>query len=45
VDDSYMQMDLDGTELDSRSTRRSKLDPALQKVALAAGVDARDKTG
>jgi flavin-dependent dehydrogenase len=44
VDDSYMQMDLDGSELDSRSPRRSKLDPALQKVALAAGVDAREKT-
>jgi flavin-dependent dehydrogenase len=44
VEDSYMQLDLDGTTLDSRSPRRSKLDPALQKAALAAGVDARDKT-
>ena len=44
VEDSYMQLDLDGKELDSRSPRRSKLDPALQKAVLAAGVDARDKT-
>jgi 2-polyprenyl-6-methoxyphenol hydroxylase-like FAD-dependent oxidoreductase len=44
VEDSYMQVDLDGTELDSRSPRRSKLDPALQKAALAEGVDARDET-
>jgi menaquinone-9 beta-reductase len=44
VDDSYMQLELDGTDLDSRSPRRSKLDPALQKAALEAGVDARDQT-
>jgi len=44
VEDAYMQLELDGTDLDSRSPRRSKLDPALQKVALAAGVDARDRT-
>ncbi len=44
VEESYMQLELDGTELDSRSPRRSKLDPALQKAVLAAGVDARDKT-
>jgi flavin-dependent dehydrogenase len=44
LEDHYMHLDLDGTELDSRSPRRSKLDPALQKAALAAGVDARDKT-
>jgi flavin-dependent dehydrogenase len=44
VEDSYMQVELDGTTMDSRSPRRSKLDPALQKAALAAGVDARDRT-
>jgi flavin-dependent dehydrogenase len=44
VDDSFMQLDLDGTDLDSRSPRRSKLDPALQRVALARGIDAREKT-
>ncbi len=44
VEDSYMQLELDGTELDSRSPRRSKLDPALQRAVLAAGVDARDRT-
>lgn len=44
VEDTYMQLDFDGTELDSRSPRRAKLDPALQKVALSEGVDARDKT-
>src|SRR2546422_9056551 len=44
VEDSYMQVDLDGTTMDSRSPRRSKLDPALQKVALTAGGDARDRS-
>ena len=44
VEDSFMQVDLDGTDLDSRSPRRSKLDPALQRVVLAAGVDARERT-
>jgi 2-polyprenyl-6-methoxyphenol hydroxylase-like FAD-dependent oxidoreductase len=44
VEDSYLQLDLTGTDLDSRAPRRSKLDPALQKAALAEGVDARDKT-
>jgi flavin-dependent dehydrogenase len=44
VEDSYMQVDLGGTDLDSRSPRRSKLDPALQKAVLAKGVDARDRT-
>jgi 2-polyprenyl-6-methoxyphenol hydroxylase-like FAD-dependent oxidoreductase len=44
VEDIYLQLDFDGTELDSRSPRRSRLDPALQKAALSAGVDARDKT-
>jgi flavin-dependent dehydrogenase len=44
VEDSYLQLDLDGTDLDSRSPRRSRLDPALQRAALAAGVDARDRT-
>lgn len=44
VEDSYMQLDLDGTDMDSRSPRRSKLDPVLQQAALDAGVEARDKT-
>lgn len=44
VEDNYMQIDLEGTGLDSRSPRRSKLDPALQKAALDIGVDAREKT-
>src|SRR5262245_45985718 len=44
VEDSYLQLDLDGKELDSRSPRRSKLDPALQQAVLAAGVDAREAT-
>jgi flavin-dependent dehydrogenase len=44
VDDHYMQLDFAGTDLDSRSPRRSKLDPALQSAVLAAGVDARDRT-
>jgi flavin-dependent dehydrogenase len=44
VEDNYMQFDFDGTELDSRTPRRSKLDPALQQAALSAGVEARDKT-
>jgi 2-polyprenyl-6-methoxyphenol hydroxylase-like FAD-dependent oxidoreductase len=43
VERSYLQMELDGTDLDSRAPRRSKLDPALQRAALAAGVDARDR--
>lgn len=44
VEDSYMQVDLTGTALDSRAPRRSKLDPALQRAALDAGVDARERT-
>ncbi|MBI1818245.1 MAG: FAD-dependent monooxygenase [Deltaproteobacteria bacterium] len=44
VEDSYMQLDLEGTELESHSPRRSKLDPALQNAVLAAGVDAREAT-
>ncbi len=44
VEDSYLQIDLEGSDLDSRSPRRSKLDPALQRAALDAGVDAREKT-
>lgn len=44
VEDSFLQVELDGTTMDSRSPRRSKLDPALQKAALAVGVDAREKT-
>jgi flavin-dependent dehydrogenase len=43
VEESYLQVKLDGTGMDSRSPRRSKLDPALQQAALAAGVDARDR--
>src|SRR5262249_33513687 len=43
VEDSYLQIELAGTDLDSRSPRRSKLDPALQREALAAGVDARER--
>jgi menaquinone-9 beta-reductase len=44
VEDSYMQIDLDGVARDSRSPRRSILDPALQKAALEAGVEARERT-
>ena len=44
VEDSYLQMELDGTALDSRSPRRTKLDTALQKAVLATGVDARERT-
>src|SRR5262245_5771119 len=44
VEDSYMQLDLEGTDLDSRAPRRSKLDAALQQVVLARGIDARDRT-
>jgi flavin-dependent dehydrogenase len=44
VDDSYMQIELDGTSLDARAPRRTKLDPALQRAALDAGVDARERT-
>lgn len=44
VEDSYMQIDLDGVERDSRSPRRSVLDPALQRAVVAAGVEARDRT-
>ena len=44
VDDSYMQLEIEGTDLDARAPRRSKLDPALQQAALDAGVDARDRT-
>ncbi len=43
VEDSYLQIELDGTDLDSRSPRRLKLDPALQQAALDLGVDARDR--
>jgi 2-polyprenyl-6-methoxyphenol hydroxylase-like FAD-dependent oxidoreductase len=43
VEDSYLQVELDGTDLDSRSPRRLKLDPALQRAALDLGVDARDR--
>lgn len=43
VEDSYMQVDLDGAA-DSRSPRRAKLDPALQKAVLAEGIDARERT-
>jgi flavin-dependent dehydrogenase len=44
VEDSYMQIELDGSDLDSRSPRRSRLDPALQRAALDSGVEARDQT-
>lgn len=44
VSDSHMQIELDGHDMDSRSPRRSKLDPALQKATLAAGVEVRDRT-
>lgn len=44
VEDSFMQVDLDGATLDSRSPRRSRLDPALQRAVLDAGVEARDET-
>ena len=44
VEDCFMQVDLEGTDLESHSPRRSKLDPALQQAALDAGVDARDCT-
>jgi len=44
LEDAYMQIELNGTGMDSRSPRRSVLDPALQRAALAAGVEARDRT-
>jgi 2-polyprenyl-6-methoxyphenol hydroxylase-like FAD-dependent oxidoreductase len=44
VSDSYMQIELDGHELDSRAPRRSKLDAALQRAVLDAGIDARERT-
>lgn len=44
VEDSHLQIELDGKRLDSRSPRRCKLDPALQKAVLEAGVDARERT-
>lgn len=44
AEDAYMQVDFKGTRLDCRSPRRSQLDPALQRAALAVGVDARERT-
>ncbi len=44
VEDQHMQMELRGTDFDSRSPRRAKLDPALQRAALDAGVDARESS-
>ncbi|HVN85052.1 MAG TPA: NAD(P)/FAD-dependent oxidoreductase [Candidatus Binatia bacterium] len=44
VEDCFMQIDLEGTDLESHSPRRSKLDPALQQATLDAGVDAREHT-
>ncbi len=44
ADDAFLQVDLLGTELDSRSPRRSVLDPALQREVLERGVDGRDQT-
>jgi 2-polyprenyl-6-methoxyphenol hydroxylase-like FAD-dependent oxidoreductase len=44
TDDDYLQVDLRGTDMDSRSPRRSVLDPALQQAVLDRGVDARDRT-
>ena len=44
LEDASMQLELDGTDMDSRSPRRCKLDPALQEAALATGVEARDRT-
>ncbi len=44
VEDSYLQIELDGETLDSRSPRRCKLDPALQRAVLARGVEARGET-
>lgn len=44
VEDSFMQVDLEGTDLESYSPRRSVLDPALQRAALDAGVEARERT-
>jgi flavin-dependent dehydrogenase len=44
VEDSFMQVELDGVRLDSRSPRRCMLDPALQQAALDAGVEARPLT-
>ncbi len=44
MEDSYLQMDLDGAYHDSRSPRRSVLDPALQRAAVESGVEVRDAT-
>jgi flavin-dependent dehydrogenase len=44
ADEHYLQVDFRGTELDSRSPRRSVLDPALQQAVLDQGVDAREQT-
>jgi 2-polyprenyl-6-methoxyphenol hydroxylase-like FAD-dependent oxidoreductase len=44
ADDDYLQLELEGTDLDSRSPRRSVLDPALQKAVLDQGLDAREQT-
>ncbi len=44
LEEEYIQMAIRGTEFDSRSPRRSKLDPALQSAALDAGVDGRERT-
>ena len=44
VEEHHIQADLLDTDLDSRSPRRSVLDPALQQAVLDQGVDARDET-
>jgi 2-polyprenyl-6-methoxyphenol hydroxylase-like FAD-dependent oxidoreductase len=44
AEDAVLQVDLIGTDLDSRSPRRSVLDPALQQAVLDRGVDARERT-
>ncbi len=44
VEDSHLQITLNGTTMDSRSPRRCKLDPALQQAAIDAGVEVSDET-
>ncbi|MEA2624061.1 MAG: hypothetical protein QOD06_106 [Candidatus Binatota bacterium] len=43
VEDDYIQMELDHTR-DARCPRRTKLDPALQRAAIQAGVEVRPRS-
>ena len=44
VEDAYLQVDLTDGRHDSRCPRRLKLDPALQRAVVDAGVDVRPRT-